>query len=682
MNKLSPTLSTSVSDIATPDEGRERRISVRSVLERYLPIASKLMLIFVVLYLSELGIFPLSIDEEFAAFRDDPAIWVAQGRWAVYLIELLLLPQPTIPYLPVIVFGICTVVAYLLLLRSLTFKTNLWSYILFPLFAAFPIWFFIVEFYTNLPGIGLGLVSSGLAVYYYDRLISSSEYKFVSIFRQFNSLSIAIGATAVALACYQSFLFFIVSAGLGAILVKLPGSNRIWGLLWRSFAVMAIVTVGGGVLYYLIWMALLYGLGVPISYIQGFADLGSFLENPTRILSASLAEFWKIYSGSPDVYGHRNLVGLLILGGLLAVLIPLSGRGPAAVGAGIVLILAILTVPFALHPLSRGFAAYRSMVAVPYIVFLCGTLVLTSRIRLLRVYGIAAIALVIFGNLYSLSLFQAANHLVRDHDRLFAQQAYTRIAAAHDKFDINRPYLVDFFGGKKFQTPYPRILSSTIGQSFFEWDQGNPYRIISFMNLIGYSNLKPLAVDQRANYLAEFSTMAVWPNEGSVKVVGDVTLVRLSQEPGLVHQNQAVPFRFEGDDVLYRLRDQQSSAPPILKPGMKLSSNGSIRIPAQPDPQVIVPLKDPGARTCRVLQVAVTQQIKIGAAVQVFYRPVGAADFSETNSFSIYQPPGAKETTFLLQSETGFEPVLRVDPVHNRQAVRLSDIAVGCARRL
>ncbi|UVF18359.1 glucosyltransferase domain-containing protein [Microvirga terrae] len=682
MNKLSPTLSTNVSDIATSGDGREGGISFRSVLERHLPIASRLMLIFIALYLSELGIFPLSIDEEFAAFRDDPAVWVAQGRWAVYLIELFLLPQPTIPYLPVVLFGVCTVVSYLLILRSLRFETNLWAYILFPLFAAFPIWFFIIEFYTNLPGIGLGLLSTGLTLYYYDRLISSSDCKLSSIFGQLNSLIIAIVATAFALACYQSFLFFIISAGLGAILVKLPGHNRIWRLVWQGSAIMAIVIVGGGVLYYLIWMALLYGLGVPISYIQGFADLGSFLENPVRILNTSLAELWKIYSGSPAVYGHRNLVGVLILAGLLAILVQLSSRGLAAVGAGIILIVAILTAPFALHPLSRGFAAYRSMVAVPYIVFLCGTLVLTSRIHLMRVIGIAAVILVIFGSLYSLSLFQAANHLVRDHDRLVAQQVYTRIAAAHDKFDVNKPYLVDFYGGKKFQTPYPRVLSSTIGQSFFEWDQGNPYRIISFMNLIGFSNLKPLAADQRANYLAEFNTMAIWPNEGSVKVIGDVTLVRLSQEPGLVHQNLVVPFRFEGDDVLYRLRDQQSSAPPVLQPGMKVSSNGSIRIPSQPDPQVVVPLKDAGARTCRVLQVAVTQQVKVGAAVQVFYRPTGAADFSEKNSFSIYQPPGAKETTFLLESDTGFEPVLRVDPVQNRQAVRLNDIAVGCARRL
>jgi hypothetical protein len=641
------------------------------------------MLIFLALYLSELGIFPLSIDEEFAAYRNDPAVWVAQGRWAVYLIELFLFPQPTIPYLPVVIFGICTVIAYLFLLRSHGFaRSNRWQYMLFPLFAAFPIWFFIIEFYTNLPGIGLGLVASCLAVYCYVELASVSQHEFLSFVRQTCNLALSVIATAVALACYQSFLFFIVSAGLGAILTKLPTAPKVWQTFWKSLAVMAAVIAGGGVLYYVIWMAFLYVLAIPISYIQGLVDVGSFFENPTRILNTSFTEFWKIYSGNPDVYGHRNLVGVLIFGGLSAILVQCSRRGLAALSIGTILVFSVLAAPFALHPLSRGFAAYRSMVAVPYIVWLCGAFVLTWQIQLLRAVGVVVAVLVIFGSLYSLSLFQAANHLVRDHDRLLAQQLYTTIAAAHGKFDVNQPYLVDFYGAKKFQTPYPRILSSTIGHSFFEWDQGNPYRMISFMNLIGYGNLKPIGTDKRADYLAEFNTMAVWPNEGSVKIVGDVTLVRLAQEPGLVHQNLKVPFRFEGDDVLYRLRDQQSSAPPVLKPGMKLLSNGSIRISSQPDPQVIVPLKDLGARTCRVLQVAITQQIKIGAAVQVFYRPVGAADFSETNSFSIYQPPGARETTFLLQSETGFEPVLRVDPVQNKQAVRLNDIAVGCARRL
>ncbi|MBJ6127844.1 glucosyltransferase domain-containing protein [Microvirga splendida] len=646
-------------------------------------MASKLMLIFLALYLSELGIFPLSIDEEFAAYRTDPAVWVAQGRWAVYLIELFLFPQPTIPYLPVVLFGICAVIAYLFMLRSHRFeRSNLWAYILFPLFAAFPIWFFIIEFYTNLPGIGVGLLASCWAVYCYVELVSVSERKLFSVFRQTYNLGMSVGATALALACYQSFLFFIVSAGLGAILTKLPTIPRVWETFWKSLAVMALVIIGGGVLYYVIWMALLYLLAIPISYIQGLVDVGSFFENPTRILNSSLSEFWKIYSGSPDVYGHRNVVGILIFGGLSAILVQCSRRGLAALSIGIVLVFAILAAPFALHPLSRGFAAYRSMVAVPYIVWLCGALVLTWQIQLLRAVGVVVSVLVIFGSLYSLSLFQAANHLVRDHDRLLAQQVHTSIAAAHGKFDVGRPYLVDFYGEKKFQTPYPRILSSTVGQSFFEWDRGNPYRIISFMNLIGYGNLKPIGTDKRADYLAEFNTMAVWPNEGSVKVVGDVTLVRLSQEPGLVHQNLNVPFRFEGDDVLYRLSDQQVGSTPTLQKGMKFSSDGSLAVASQRDPQVIVPLNDAGARTCRVLQVAITQQIKIGAAVQVFYQPVGTAIFSEKNSFSIYQPPGNKETTFFLQSDSGFNPVLRVDPVHNRQTVRLKDIAVGCARRL
>ena len=70
-------------------------------------LTARLVLIFVVLYISELGIFSLSIDEEFAAFRDaaSPA-WVTQGRWTIYLLQILLMPQTTIPYLPMLIFGI------------------------------------------------------------------------------------------------------------------------------------------------------------------------------------------------------------------------------------------------------------------------------------------------------------------------------------------------------------------------------------------------------------------------------------------------------------------------------------------------------------------------------------------------------------------------------------------------
>ena len=61
--------------------------------------------IFALFYFSELAGFSLSIDEERALFRTDPAIWMEQGRWLAYLIERFVLPPPVLPFFPLFVFG-------------------------------------------------------------------------------------------------------------------------------------------------------------------------------------------------------------------------------------------------------------------------------------------------------------------------------------------------------------------------------------------------------------------------------------------------------------------------------------------------------------------------------------------------------------------------------------------------
>ena len=54
-----------------------------------------------------LSSFSFSIDDELAATRKDPLIWVAQGRWATYVLEKLIFPQPSVPFAPFLVLIAC-----------------------------------------------------------------------------------------------------------------------------------------------------------------------------------------------------------------------------------------------------------------------------------------------------------------------------------------------------------------------------------------------------------------------------------------------------------------------------------------------------------------------------------------------------------------------------------------------
>ena len=82
------------------------------------------------LHLTALTTFSVSIDDELGAFRTDHGIWIAQGRWATYLFQTFLLPNATVPYFPNLLFNFFVTLAYLFIIRALDLKINFYTYAL------------------------------------------------------------------------------------------------------------------------------------------------------------------------------------------------------------------------------------------------------------------------------------------------------------------------------------------------------------------------------------------------------------------------------------------------------------------------------------------------------------------------------------------------------------------------
>jgi len=152
------------------------------------------------------------------------------------------------------------------------------------------------------------------------------------------------------------------------------------------------------------------------------------------------------------------------------------------------------------------------------------------------VLGIALVIVVSLQCLYTFSSFQAQKRLVLDHDRQLASQIYQRIVAEIPDFDRTKTYPIDFYGAHEFRTRYKEIGDSTWSASFFEWDGGNPDRIVKFMIILGYSNFAQIGDATRAALLPAEKIMPIWPARGSVQVVDGTVLVRLGKEPGKVHE--------------------------------------------------------------------------------------------------------------------------------------------------
>jgi hypothetical protein len=77
-------------------------------------------------------------------------------------------------------------------------------------------------------------------------------------------------------------------------------------------------------------------------------------------------------------------------------------------------------------------------------------------------------------------------------------------------------------GPLKFDPLIPNVPSSTLGASFFAWNEGNDGRITAFLNFLSSAKFA-LAEPERIEKAYELSeTMPSWPELGSIARVGEV----------------------------------------------------------------------------------------------------------------------------------------------------------------
>lgn len=71
--------------------------------------------------------------------------------------------------------------------------------------------------------------------------------------------------------------------------------------------------------------------------------------------------------------------------------------------------------------------------------------------------------------------------------------------------------------------------NDVFGGSFWDWDAGNPYRMLYFMNTIGFPVTARLAnISQYPEALEYAENMPPYPDKNSVKLYGDVIIVKLN----------------------------------------------------------------------------------------------------------------------------------------------------------
>jgi hypothetical protein len=485
-----------------------------------------------------LATYSLSFDDDIAALRTDPSVWVTQGRFTVYLVEKFLFPQSAIPYAPYVLFAACMATAYMLILRVHRFSLGWRAYLGFPVFCAFPTWWFISEFYSNVPAVGIGLLLTCLALYL--AVDSGEPARLAPASRKWNRL-LAVLLLALAIGAYQSFALMFICMAAGAALAQLVrGGGR------ARLAPGAILRgLCGTWLLALLGIALYAGINIlaqklsaqSSGYIDGFIDIQPLLHTPWDRISGVLREMAVIYSGQASRFGGSMPLALVFFAwAAVAVMF----RTKRQFAWALLLLCVVWLAPFLLH-FATGPIPLRILLAVAYVAWLMVMLaLLITPGRALLV--LAALIVVYQIQLISVtSQYQAAAEITQSHDRLLAADLYRRMGESSKAFDREAPIVLDVYGYKNVVTPYSTAWSSLAQASFFGWGGGFLDRMATYMNVLGYRNVRPATDAERRQFAPLFDDMSAWPAAHSVKKVGNAYLVRFSFAPDPFHEKLAAP---------------------------------------------------------------------------------------------------------------------------------------------
>ncbi|WP_119302414.1 glucosyltransferase domain-containing protein [Dongia deserti] len=498
-----------------------------------------LLAIFSTFYFLQLVGFSLSIDDEVAALREDPAPWVGQGRWLIYVLERFILSQPVLPFFTLFTFGVLVSASYIVLGKAHSYRTDSAPlFLLFALFAAFPTLYFILNFAANTVGLGIGILLACMCVLLFDRAVAALLAGERLRSEAAGRFLLQAGLGTAAIGAYQSLILLVAVGCCGVFILRYLRSP---GISWRQVAVihayLAFVILASVLLGLLLARGFQMALGVAPIYIENFLRPDALLHGPGAVFGKLVKQYWQVYGGKRSVYGFRYWTfPALILLGVFALTARVPDRTAARLVFTFLYLMGMTAIPFGLNIVAGGTVPYRTLVAVPYVFwFLAAGAVLSDSAAVRRI-AVILVVIVAAQCLYTFSAFQASRRLAFEHDVQLASRIYERIATEIPNFDRTKVYRADFYGALGFDSIYRDALHSTISASFFEWDGGNPHRIASILKILGYSNIVALDEKRRRALLPVIQQMPIWPANGSVRVVDDVVLVRLGQQPGTVHR--------------------------------------------------------------------------------------------------------------------------------------------------
>lgn len=472
--------------------------------------------------------FSLTIDEEVASLFTGPNIgWIEQGRWGMYLLSYLILPNSVMPFVPLFITVICSALSYAIITRILSFKRTFADYVAAPLFIACPTLFYLYCFNTINYGIGIGFLLGAIAFYCFLKQGRLSSFAFVIL------ASFVIGI-------YQAFLVWLVALFFLHLLSTIINRNAT--LTIKQFILINcrfwLLLILGIVVYFFVEQLFCVLFKIQISsYLEAnFFNLNFSWQYWSYTFHSLLSYIGSYYLGDPSIYIYRlvSLASTTIISSVLILFLIFQGNKSWTIKFfGSIVFFLLVALPFVLVLINGGYMPTRTFISFPLVISGIVFLSWACRNKLLKLLIAILVIVSSFNFLVINNRLAFSNYLSWKSDislttRLLSRLDSLRVGLSTSMQDPSEVLPLEIIGYLNRPTSPMMFYKKweTIGESFYSHDEGNVYRVVDLMKNLGVYEYRAATIEERKSIMKKTLTMPAWPAYGSVAFVNGVAVIK------------------------------------------------------------------------------------------------------------------------------------------------------------
>jgi hypothetical protein len=459
--------------------------------------------------------FTVTIDNEMPILPD---FAMDLGRWGQNLIRYHLF-HGYLPYFSILLSLCLFSLAATRACRLFKF-TGLSAYIYCGLFVTFPQLSYQVVFGIMADVAGLGAL---LSVVLIEMLLKGFQGEALS--KKLIWFSMTAVLLMFMLSIYQAFI--LIPASICLILVFQNTYGEDFSLrheIQKLFVFVGVAVVG--VALYLVSVKII------CPPIQDNGYLFSFVSGHSN---NSLSDFFMLWIKNLAGQFYYGEASFFLAGVSAAVLVVLSWKNMRFLVARLLILGGILLLPFIMSAfITNGYHPPRLYISSNFVfAFLLVTTLDRLNIAASNATKIAFAALLIVQVYFVTSLFYSANNIYL-HDKKIAERIDNIIQNKYPSF-YTGDKTVYFYGFFPFEFHQDLRLkdSEIFGGSFFTWDNGSNYRIINFFKKANVADYNRVNTQEKLDKVKDsVAQMPKWPEEGSIRLINGIVVVKLGNEPG------------------------------------------------------------------------------------------------------------------------------------------------------